>query len=627
MTTPVSAVWVIGLGGTGSALAAALAANGVRVTGVERGTAELRRGAALVRERVEDLLAGTGRAPDEALALFDGTTGTALAPAADLVVEAVPEDLDVKACVLRDARARCGPATAFATTTTGLPVTEIAARAGLMTRTVGLHLGDPGRWGRAGVVEVVSTPVTDPAVLDGVLGLVRGLNCAPVPVVDRPGFVGGRLVMAYLNRAAAMCGEGYATRDDIDAAMTLGCGLPQGPLRHLDELGLDVAHDTLTALHRRTGDPAYAPAPILTAMVSDGLLGRKSGRGFYSYADRPAADRPAVEPLAADRPAAEPPAANRPAADRSAAEPLAAAPLAAAPADPPAPGRALRRIGLVGAGAMAAGIAECCARAGFDTVVVARSELRAKEARAAVERSLFRAVRRGRLDRAEAEAAVGRLVTSARFDDLGDCDLVIEAVTESPEAKREVFRRLDQVARPGAVLASTTSSLSVLDCALATGRPQDVVGLHFFNPAPVMKLVEVARTFLTAADVVATAHALGGALGKRTIDCADRAGFIVNYLLLPYLNQAAGLLDGGRAAIEDVDRVMTGGYGYPLGPFQLLDLIGLDVSLATYRRLRAAFGDSLPEPAAPLVELTAAGHLGRKSGRGFHVHPNGEGNG
>jgi 3-hydroxybutyryl-CoA dehydrogenase len=273
---------------------------------------------------------------------------------------------------------------------------------------------------------------------------------------------------------------------------------------------------------------------------------------------------------------------------------------------------------------MASGIAEVCARAGYPTTVVGRTELRAKEALAAVEASLDRRVRRGKTTPEDLAAVMGRLTGTAELDAVGECDLVFEAVAEDLAVKRTVFGRLDKVARPGAVLATTTSSLPVLACATATGRPEDVVGMHFFNPAPVMRLVEVSHTPLTAAGVTATAHALAAGLGKRTVSCGDRTGFIVNALLLPYLNHAVRLLQDDRAGIDDIDSVMTGGHGMPVGPFALLDMIGLDVSLATQHRLHAVSADPRLAPAAPLTALVGAGHLGRKTGRGFRSHKDGE---
>jgi 3-hydroxybutyryl-CoA dehydrogenase len=200
---------------------------------------------------------------------------------------------------------------------------------------------------------------------------------------------------------------------------------------------------------------------------------------------------------------------------------------------------------------------------------------------------------------------------------VADCDLVVEAVVEDIDVKRAVFRDLDAVCRPKTVLATSTSSLPVIDCAMATSRPEAVVGMHFFNPAPVMKLVEVVRTALTAPETLGVAHATATALGKHPVGCLDRSGFIVNALLFPYLNRAVALLEEGLVTADDVDTVMAVGQGFPMGPLTLLDVIGLDVSVAILRTLHTTFREPCLLPSRPLEQLVAAGHLGRKRGRGL----------
>ncbi|MFI9155865.1 3-hydroxyacyl-CoA dehydrogenase family protein [Streptomyces sp. NPDC053367] len=558
-------VAVIGLGTTGSLLVDLLARSGRRVIGLDTDPAAL--------SRAQDRPSGAG--------VSCTTRYTDLAPA-ELVIEAVPERLATKGEVLARASGVCAPGTVLATTTSGLPVIDVAFAAGGAEHTVGLHLFARDRAGAPTAVEVVTTPMSRPSVAAAVRDLVADLGHTPVPVTDRAGFVGGALTMAYLNSAAVMYDQRFASRDSIDTAMTLGCGLPLGPLAQLDALGLDTVHDTLEALYERTGDRRYLPAPVLTHMVAAGLLGRKSGRGFYRYDGDTGAD-------VGDDGAGLPPA------------------------------RPVRRVGVVGSGTMAAGIAEVCARAGHPVTLAARSEPKAKEAVAAVERSLHRAATRGRLTERDVSAALGRLTGAAGVDALADCDLVVEAVAEDLDAKRTVFAMLDSVCPPDAVLATSTSSLPVVACARATGRPEAVLGLHFFNPAPMMRLVEVAHTVLTSPGTLATAHAFTTSLGKRPVACRDRAGFIVNALLFPYLNSAVAMLDEGRATAEQIDTVMELGHGYPMGPLRLLDVIGLDVSLAIQHTLHRTFGEDHLEPARPLRRLVGAGHLGRKSGRGLRT--------
>ena len=266
---------------------------------------------------------------------------------------------------------------------------------------------------------------------------------------------------------------------------------------------------------------------------------------------------------------------------------------------------------------MATGIVEVLAKAGYDVRYVARGAEKVARVRADLERSLDKAVLRGKLEQADRDAALARVSGSARLDDLADRDLVIEAVVEELSVKQALFATLDEICRPGAVLATTTSSLPVIDLAAATGRPADVVGLHFFNPAPVMKLVEVVRTVSTAEDVVATARAVCDRAGKHAVECGDRAGFIVNALLFPYLNDAVKMLQAHYASVEDIDSAMIVGCGYPLGPFDLLDVVGLDVALAIQRDLYLEFREPGFAPAPLMEQLVTAGYLGRKAGRGF----------
>jgi 3-hydroxybutyryl-CoA dehydrogenase len=573
---------VIGLGTTGSAFAGLLAAQGISVVGVERDEPAVEQGRALVLRQCQASARARGLSESQTADVFARvryTTNPADAQPADLVVEAVPENLGIKCAVLRTADELSPPETIFVTTTTGLSVTEIAAACGRMTRTVGWHSLTPAALAATSAIEVAYTAVTDERVRQAIELVVSAMDKQVVRVADRAGFISGALTMGYLNRAAAMYETGYATRDDIDAAMTLGCGLPVGPLRQIDQMGLDVVHDTLCALHERTGEAMYAPARILTRMRTGGLLGDKTGHGFYQYGTETAEATPAAKTAA--RPA--------------------------------------RTVGLAGSGIMATGIAEVCVRSGYPTVLAARTDVKAKEACSTVERSLQRAVRRGKLTRDDLAAAMDLLTVTSSVDDLAECDLLVEAVTEDIDIKREVFGRLAGVARPDAVLASTTSSLPVLECALATANPANVIGLHFFNPAPAMRLVEVVRTVLTSETTLAFARAFTASVGKHAAECTDQAGFIVNALLFPYLNQAVDLARRRYVSIDDIDTVMTGGCGYPMGPFKLLDFVGLDVSLAIQRRLSGEFPDPAMTPASYLEDLVAAGYLGRKSARGFRA--------
>ncbi|MEU8103803.1 3-hydroxybutyryl-CoA dehydrogenase [Nonomuraea muscovyensis] len=279
---------------------------------------------------------------------------------------------------------------------------------------------------------------------------------------------------------------------------------------------------------------------------------------------------------------------------------------------------AFERVGVVGLGTMGAGIAEVFARAGLRVIGVEADAEALARGRGHLERSTGRAVERGRLSEAEREVILRRVTLTTSRDDLSDADLVVEAIPEILDVKVSLFADLDRICKPETVLATNTSSLSVTAVAAATGRPGRVVGMHFFNPAPVMRLVEVVGTVVTEPGVVDEIASLARRLGKTPVVVGDRAGFVANRLLLPYLNHAAVLLENGVAARDDIEAAMTLGAGLPMGPFALLDLIGLDTAYEVMCVLFDETRDRRHAPAPLLRELVTAGLLGRKSGRGFH---------
>ena len=280
----------------------------------------------------------------------------------------------------------------------------------------------------------------------------------------------------------------------------------------------------------------------------------------------------------------------------------------------------IKRVGVVGGGQMGGGVAELTAKAGLPTVVREVTPEVAERSRAGIQKSLDRALERGKLDEAAHEAALGNLSFTTEIGDLGDCDLVVEAVVESFDLKAEVFRALDEVvASPDAVLATNTSSIPIIDIAMATGRPERVIGMHFFNPAPVMKLVEVipsVRTDPAVTDLI-TAFATD-VLDKVVVAAKDRAGFVVNMLLVPYLNAAMRMYADGHATAADIDNGMKLGAAHPMGPLELSDMIGLDTMMLVAETLFAEYGDDFYQPPPLLRRMVAAGHLGRKTGRGFY---------
>jgi 3-hydroxybutyryl-CoA dehydrogenase len=586
-------VGVVGLGTMGTGIAEVLARHGLRVIGVEADQAGARRADELLR-------ASTGRAVergkltaaerDELLARIEIAADFDLLASADLVIEAVPEHLELKREIFAKIDAVAGPDAVLATNTSSLSVTELAVATDNPRRVVGIHFFNPAPV--QAFVEVVQTVVSEQEVVDDVVALTRRLGKEPVVVGDKAGFIANALLFGYLNHAVSMYEQRYASREDIDAAMRLGCGLPMGPLALMDLIGLDTAYEILDSMYKQGRDRLHAPSPVIKHMVTAGLKGRKSGRGFYTY------QAPGSSLVVDD--------------DRT-----------------PSPGagagavRPVRTVGVVGSGTMATGIVEVFARQGFDVIVVARGQEKADRALAALAGSLDRQVGKGRLavsGPSGRHATLARVTAGSTLDDLAGVDLVLEAVVEDLQVKQALFAELDRICRPGAVLATTTSSLPVIECAAATGRPRDVVGIHFFNPAPVMKLVEVVSTVSTAPEVAATAVEVCRRLGTHPVSCPDRAGFIVNALLFPYLNDAVRMLAAHYAQADDIDLAMKRGCGYPMGPFELLDVVGLDVSLAIERVLYLEFREPGVAPSPLLEHMVTAGYLGRKTRQGFRTY-------
>src|SRR6266545_979463 len=566
MTREFRQLGVVGLGKMGAGIAEVFARNGLSVVAIEADDAALTRGRNHVENSTSRAVA-RGKLSDneqrELVARIDFGTDLKLLADADLVVEAVPEHLELKRAIFSQLDGICKPEAILATNTSSLSVTEIA-----------VATGRPG------------TVVTEHDVVDDVEAFAQKLGKVDVTIGDRAGFIANALLFGYLNHAASLYESRYASREDIDAAMKLGCGLPMGPLALLDLIGLDTSYEILDTMYKQGRDRLHAPTPIFRQMMTAGLLGRKSGRGFYAY------DAPDSPNVVAD-----------------AHTPL--------PLDVIEGARPVEKVGVVGSGTMATGIVEVFAKGGYDVLFVARSSEKVAKVSASIARSMEKAVQRGKLTEADRDAALARISGTSRLDDLADAQLVVEAVVEDLTVKEALFSNLDEICAPGTVLATTTSSLPVIEFAAATSRPSDVIGMHFFNPATVMKLVEVVRTVSTAPDVEATVLDVARKIGKHAVRCGDRAGFIVNALLFPYLNDAVKMLEAHYATADDIDSAMKVGCGYPMGPFELLDVVGNDVSLAIERELYEEFREPGFAPAPLLEHLVTAGRLGRKTGKGF----------
>ena len=376
------------------------------------------------------------------------------------------------------------------------------------------------------------------------------------------------LIYPYLNHAVKFLQDEYATAADIDNGMRFGCGYPVGPLAYLDAVGPAVVRDALAARFAETGDSLHRPVELLEKVAAEG--------GTLAGDDSAAAAAPEFR-------------------------------------------HDIRTVGVVGTGTMASGIAQVFAQAGYDVVVVGRGQDRLDGVVGYIAKNLDRAIAKGKATEDDRSDVLGRLTGATERTALGDVDIVIEAIAEDLAVKTELFTDLDHILKPGAILATTTSSLPITRLAENTKRAHDVIGMHFFNPAPVMKLVEIVTTPYTSAGVAETVRALTANVGKVGVSCGDRAGFIVNALLFPYLNDAVKLAEAG-VALGTIDAAIKEQVGLPMGPFELLDVVGNDVSLAIEKELHAEFKEPGLAPAASLERKVAEGKLGRKTGEGFHSY-------
>lgn len=586
----IRSVAIIGMGTMGTGIAEVIARHGIAVKAIDVDDDALDAARQRIETSTERAVSRGKLTASERVELLERivfTTNFQECVAIDMVIEAVTEDIDLKRKILTQLDGLVGDHVIWCTNTSSLSVTQISTAVSQPSRVVGLHFFNPAPV--QDFVEIVRTVVTDDAVVDQVREFAEQIGKHAVICEDKAGFIANSLLFGYLNHAASMYEQKYASREDIDTAMRLGCGLPMGPLALLDLIGLDTAYQILDTMYREGRDRLHAPSPILKHLVTAGLRGRKSGRGFYTYAEQ---GSPEVVPdaLSPERESSS---------DQT---------------------RAITSVGVVGSGTMATGIVEVFAKAGFPVTFIARSADKVGAVHTSISRSLEKALQRGKISEEDVESTRSRITGSTSLEDLATVDLVVEAIAEDLDIKTALFENLDEICKDGAILATTTSSLPVVDLAAVTSRPSDVVGLHFFNPATVMKLVEVVDTVATSSDVIASAMAVVSAIGKVGVRCGDRAGFIVNALLFPYLNDSIKMAEGNYASTEDIDTAMKLGCGYPMGPFELLDVVGLDVSLAIQQTLYREFREPGFAPAPWLEHLVTAGYTGRKAGRGFRSY-------
>jgi 3-hydroxybutyryl-CoA dehydrogenase len=278
----------------------------------------------------------------------------------------------------------------------------------------------------------------------------------------------------------------------------------------------------------------------------------------------------------------------------------------------------IKKVGVLGCGLMGSGIAQVAAQAGYETVVREVEQKFLDKGLGGIQKNLGKSVEKGKMQQADADACLGRLKGSTNLEDLADCDIVIEAIIENAEVKRETYATLDKIVKPDAIFASNTSSLTITELSMATARPKQFVGLHFFNPVPVMKLVEVVRTILTSDESFDRAFAFAKSLGKEAVSCRDNSGFIVNRLLVPYILDAIRAFEEGVGSIEDIDKAMMLGCGYPMGPFTLLDFVGLDTTYYITHVMHEEYREKRFASPPLLRKMVLAGRFGRKSGAGFY---------
>jgi 3-hydroxybutyryl-CoA dehydrogenase len=541
MAADITTVGVVGLGTMGAGIAEVFARAGLTVIGVE-GTPELaERGASILRAST-DRAVKRGKLDEAAQqALLDRVTVTtdyADLAAADLVVEAVPEIMQLKHEVFGRLDEVVRLDAVLASNTSSLSITEIAAGTRHPGRVVGMHFFNPAPVQL--LVEVITTPTSDPAAVEAVRALAEALGKKPVVVGDRPGFVANYLLFGYLNSAMRMLEQGHVSREDLDTAMRVGAGLPMGPLTLMDLVGLDVCHHIGEVIYGHSRSQLHAPSSMLQRMVTAGLLGRKSGRGFYTY-EKPGSGTVVDDELTPAQPG---------------------------PEDAP------QSVGIVGAGALAEELHQRLQEAGAAVTHVPDAS--------------------GDLS----ELADVQLVIEAQeeSEDPDEDELTGHDVDD-------LFAELGEVTAPGTLLA-TVNTYSAVALAAISGRPEETVVLRVHTPTANGQVIEIGRTHVTSDRTLAALRALVSKVGAHPVVCKDRTGLVVDALLVTYLNDAVRMLDEGYATVEQIDTAIRYGLAYPAGPFATIDQIGADEVLAVAEELYSGTAGYQPHlaPSPLLVE-------------------------
>jgi 3-hydroxybutyryl-CoA dehydrogenase len=545
----ISTVGVIGLGTMGAGIVEVFARGGARVVGVETTQEYADRGRAILQASTDRAVA-KGRLDEAGQAQILGrvTISTDLGDLkdADLVVEAVPEIMALKHEVFGRLDEIVAEDAVLASNTSSLSITEIAAPTKHPERVLGLHFFNPAPVLK--LVEVITTLRTDAGVRDAVVALSERMGKKPVVVGDRAGFVANYLLFGYFTAALRMLEHGHVSREDLDTAMRVGAGLPMGPCTLMDLVGLDVCHHIGDVIYSHTRSPMHAPSPMLGRMVTSGLLGRKSGQGFYTYA------RPGSGQVVGD--------ARTPA--------------------PPADGTGFTTVGVVGSGEVADELVFRLEEGGYVVLHVGDAEDSEDLRRLA-----------------DADLVIEAQELDSEVEDLEE----LEDGEELPGRDvDDLFAELGEITRPDTVLATVNAAAAVALGAIS-GRPGRSVVLRVHAPTGNGQVVEIGRTSLTEGTVVAQLRDLVSRLGAEPVVCRDRAGLVVDALLVPHLNDAVRMLDEGYASVADIDTALQFGLGYPAGPFAMIDAIGADEVLAVCEEL-ASGSSGLPREsveASPLL--------------------------
>ncbi|MBI5375035.1 MAG: 3-hydroxyacyl-CoA dehydrogenase family protein [Candidatus Schekmanbacteria bacterium] len=581
-------IGVAGLGIMGSGITVTAVRAGLKVIALEVTEEALANG----KQSVEDYFAQSVKRGKmsvaertEVLSRVSWTTDLRDMADSDAIIEAVNEDLSLKSRLFKRLNDVASDACIFITNTSTLSVTKIASASGRSDRVIGIHFCNPAPLME--LVEIAVTPHTSKSTLAFAKELAERLGKVCVVNEDAPGHIVNVLLMPLWADAVRLYEQKIATAEDIDTVCRIGFGHPKGPLEMIDIAGTSITATVLKNLYEETGEKRQRCPRILEKMASAGMTGRKSGTGFYKYKSKGAFG------TTDDDEQKEMDTGGK---------------------------TDVKKLGVVGFGTMGMGIAQTVSEYGIDVVAIDTDESLLKNGIHQIEKFLARRVAKGVLTQQQANDARGCIKTSTDYFALAACDLVVEAVFEKLEVKQDVFRQIEESVRDETVIASNTSCIPLTEIAAALKKPARACGLHFFNPVPLMNIVEIVRAMQTSETTLKRVTEFAKAIGRAPVFCKDMPGFISNRLLIPYLFQAYRKFDEGLASVYDIDRSMELGAGFPMGPFMISDLIGLDVlfHIGESMYLETADRDFAPPPV--LRRMIAAGYLGRKSGRGFYEY-------